>query len=62
LTINKELGIKTIDEEVKVFYKHIYTILENYEKPLIKGLQIIPSLLRNPRRRLKKKWCRYILV
>lgn len=40
-----------------IFYKRFYYKLENHVNPLIKGLHI-PSLPGNPRRRLKRKWCR----
>jgi len=57
MTLHKDLGIKTVEEEAAIFYKRFYNKLENHENPLIKGLHI-PSLPGNPRRRLKRKWCR----
>jgi len=56
-TLHKDLGIKTVEEEAAIFYKRFYNKLEKHENPLIKDLYI-PSLPGNPRRRLKKKWCR----
>jgi len=57
MTLYKDLGIKTVEEEAATFYKRFYNKLENHENPLIKSLHI-PSLPGNPRRKLKRKWCR----
>jgi len=35
LTLNKDLGVKTVEEEAAVFYKLFYIKLENRENPLI---------------------------
>ncbi|KAL4136334.1 hypothetical protein QTP88_007882 [Uroleucon formosanum] len=43
MTLHKDLGIKTVEEEAAIFYKHFYNKLENHENPLIKGLHI-PTL------------------
>ncbi|KAF0750690.1 Uncharacterized protein FWK35_00026149 [Aphis craccivora] len=61
MTLHKDLDIKTVEEEAAVFYKRFYNKLENHENPLIKSLHI-PSLPGNPRRRLKRKWCRDHLI
>ena len=37
LTLHKDLGTKTVEEEAAVFYKRFYIRLENHENPLIKG-------------------------
>jgi len=57
MTLHKDLGIKTVEEEAAVFYKRFYNELENHENLHIKSLHI-PSLPGNPRHRLKRKWCR----
>ncbi|KAL4082780.1 hypothetical protein QTP88_029611 [Uroleucon formosanum] len=43
MTLHKDLGIKTVEEEAAIFYKHFYNKLEDHENPLIKGLHI-PTL------------------
>lgn len=57
MTLYKELGVKTVEEETAVFYKRFCIKLENHKNPLMKSLHI-PSLPGNPRHRLKRKWCR----
>ncbi|KAL4156016.1 hypothetical protein QTP88_000051 [Uroleucon formosanum] len=43
MTLHKDLGIKTVEEEAAIFYKQFYNKLEDHENPLIKGLHI-PTL------------------
>uniref|UniRef100_A0A2S2Q7E7 Putative RNA-directed DNA polymerase n=1 Tax=Sipha flava TaxID=143950 RepID=A0A2S2Q7E7_9HEMI len=60
LTLHNDFHIKTINEEAQSFYLRYRTRLLSHQNPLIKTLssQTLPG---NPRRRLKRKWCRDLL-
>jgi len=59
-TLHKDLSIKTVIEEATRFYKNVHTRLQTHQNPLIKNLstQTLPG---NPRRCLKRNWCRDLL-
>jgi hypothetical protein len=52
--------MKTVTEEAVDFYKRFHNRLQTHQNPLIKSIytQTIPG---NPRRRLKRNWCRGLL-
>ncbi|KAL4111987.1 hypothetical protein QTP88_015840 [Uroleucon formosanum] len=59
-TLYKDLAMKTVKEEAVDFYKRFHNRLQTHQNPLIKSLytHTIPG---NPRRRLKRNWCRDLL-
>ncbi|KAL4121499.1 hypothetical protein QTP88_013999 [Uroleucon formosanum] len=59
-TLHKDLAMKTVKEEAVDFYKRFHNRLQTHQNPLIKSLytHTIPG---NPRRRLKRNWCRDLL-
>jgi len=59
-TLHKDLLIKTVTEEATRFYKNVHTRLHTHHNPLIKKLSS-QTLTGNPRRRLKRNWCRDLL-
>lgn len=59
-TIHNDLSIKTVAEEAIRFYKIFHARLQTHQNPLIKNLSI-QTLPGNPRRRLKRSWCRDLL-
>lgn len=59
-TLHRDLNIPTIQNVAKIFYKRLHSNLSNHRNPLISDLstRTIPG---DPRRRLKRKWCRDLL-
>lgn len=53
LSLDKDLDMKTIEEEATIFYKSLLPQLENHRNPLISALHT-PSLPGNLPRRLKR--------
>lgn len=60
LTLHNDLRMKSIEEESVIFYKRFFSRLNNHENPLIQSLNSL-TLPENPRRRLKRRWCRDFL-
>jgi len=60
LTLHNDLRMKSIEEESVIFYKRFFSRLNNHENPLIQSLNSL-TLPENPRRRLKRRWCRDLL-
>lgn len=60
LTLHNDLHIKSIEEESVSFYKRFFSRLANHNNPLISSLNNL-TLPDNPRRRLKRRWCRDLL-
>lgn len=60
LTLHNDFHIKTIYEEAQSFYLRFRIRLLSHQNPLIKNLSSL-TLPGNPRRRLKRKWCRDLL-
>ncbi|KAF0758457.1 Uncharacterized protein FWK35_00016393, partial [Aphis craccivora] len=58
--LHRDLNIPTIQNVAKIFYKRLHSNLSNHRNPLISDLstRTIPG---DPRRRLKRKWCRDLL-
>jgi len=57
LTLHNDLHVKTIEEESVIYYKRFFSRLANHINPLIRNLNTL-TLPDNPRRRLKRRWCR----
>jgi len=61
-TLYNDFHIRTIVEEACFFYLRFHTRLQNHPNPLININNLsIHTLLGNPTRRLKRKWCHDIL-
>jgi hypothetical protein len=60
-TLHSDLNIKTVKEEAITCYKRFHNRLASHSNPLIKTLSSndIPG---NPPRRLKRNWCRDLLI
>jgi len=61
LSLHADLNIKTLNEEAKAYYKRIHTRTNYHKNPLIKNLASL-TIIGNPPRRLKRKWCRDLLI
>ncbi|VVC34981.1 Reverse transcriptase domain [Cinara cedri] len=60
-TLHKDLAIPTVQNVAKTFYKRTHSKFHSHRNPLITELSIntIPG---DPRRRLKRTWCRDLLI
>ncbi|VVC34165.1 Endonuclease/exonuclease/phosphatase,Reverse transcriptase domain [Cinara cedri] len=61
LTLHNDLHMKTIEEESVIYYKRFFSRLANHTNPLIRNLNTL-TLPEAPRRRLKRRWCRDLLI
>jgi hypothetical protein len=52
--------MKTIEKESVIFYKQFFTRLNNHGNLPIQSLNSL-TLPENTRRKLKRRWCRYLL-
>lgn len=59
-TLQNDLHMKTVGEESTVFCKLFFSRLSNHDNPIIRNLNTL-TLPEDPRRRLKKRWCRTLL-
>jgi len=57
LTLHNDLFTPTVPYVAKTLYKRFHSKLSNYRNPLITNLSI-PNISSNPKRRLKRNWCR----
>jgi len=57
LTLHNDFRMKTINKEAQSFYLRFRMRHLSHQNPLIKNLSSL-TLPRNPRHRLKRKWCR----
>ncbi|KAL4103330.1 hypothetical protein QTP88_018707 [Uroleucon formosanum] len=60
-TIHSDLKMKTVHEEAKIHYKRFHSRLSSNPNPLIRDIAV-PTIPGNPPRRLKRSWCRDLLV
>lgn len=60
-TIHTDLKIKLVHEEAIAHYQRFHNRLSSNSNPLIRNLAV-HSIPGNPPRRLKRKWCRDLLV
>jgi hypothetical protein len=60
LTLHNDLHVKSIEEESVLSYKRFFSRLGNHNNPIISNLNNF-TLPDNPRRRLKRRWCRDLL-
>jgi len=60
-TLHRDLLIPTVKNVVKTFYKRFHLKLANHCNPLIQNLSSL-TLPGDPGRRLKRNWCRDLLV
>lgn len=58
--LHKDLKIQTLNQISKTYYIKFHNKLQSHTNPLIKKLSS-KTLPDNPRRRLKRKWCRDLL-
>lgn len=60
-TLHNDLAISPVCDVAKTFYRRFNFSAKNHDNPLIKGLALanIPD---NPRKRLKRRWCRDLLI
>ncbi|VVC41248.1 Reverse transcriptase domain [Cinara cedri] len=61
LILHNDLHMKTIEEESVIYYKRFFSRLANHTNPLIRNLNTL-TLPEAPRRRLKRRWCRDLLI
>jgi len=60
-TIHSDLKMKSVQEEAKAHYKRFHNRLSANSNPLIRDLAV-PTIPGNPPRRLKRNWCRDLLI
>jgi len=60
-TIHSDLKIKLVHKEAKIHYQWFHNRFTSSSNPLIRNLAV-PTIPGNPSRRLKRKWCRDLLV
>ncbi|VVC25319.1 Hypothetical protein CINCED_3A004895 [Cinara cedri] len=60
-TIHSDLNMKAVQEEAKAHYKRFHNRLSSNCNPLIRDLAV-PTIPGNHPRRLKRKWCRELLI
>lgn len=60
-TIHTDLKMKLVHEEAIAHYQRFHNRLSSNNNPLIRNLAVL-SIPGNPPRRLKRKWCRDLLV
>ena len=58
--LQKDLHMKSIQEEAKNYYKWFHLRLNSHPNALMKNLATL-TIPGNPPRRLKRKWCRDLL-
>lgn len=61
LTLHNDMRMKTVEEESVIYYKRFFSHLANHKNPLIRNLNTA-TLPETPRRRLKRRWCRDLLI
>ncbi|KAL4132544.1 hypothetical protein QTP88_009673 [Uroleucon formosanum] len=60
-TLHNDLTISPVNDVAKTFYRRFNFNLQNHKNPLIKELASI-NIPGNPQKRLKRRWCRDLLV
>jgi hypothetical protein len=60
-TLYKDLYIQTVKNIAKTFYKRMHSNLKNHRNPLISKLSSL-TIPGDPRSRLKRIWCRDLLL
>lgn len=60
-TLHLDCNLNTIHDEAKRFYKKFHNCLSSHSNPLIKNLSSL-TIPGSPPRRLKRKWCRDLLL
>uniref|UniRef100_A0A2S2Q477 Putative RNA-directed DNA polymerase n=1 Tax=Sipha flava TaxID=143950 RepID=A0A2S2Q477_9HEMI len=60
-TLYNDLAISPVCDVARTFYRQFNLSAKNYGNPLIKGLASV-NILDNPKKKLKKRWCRDLLI
>jgi hypothetical protein len=60
-SLHKDLKIQNINQISKLYYTRLHNKLQQHTNPLISKLST-KTLPNNPRRRLKRQWCRDLLL
>jgi hypothetical protein len=60
-TIHSDLKMPLVHDEAKIYYKRFHHHLLSHPNPLVRNLST-PTIPGNPPRRLKRKWCRDLLI
>lgn len=61
MPLHNDMRMKTIEEKSVIYYKRFFSLLADHKNPLIRNLNTV-TLPEASRHRLKKRWCRDLLI